>query len=169
MEDAFQIMIGLVTRYSEPFLLSNSSNVLYDEHTTLMRTELSTFKLMVKHNLPDLYDKFHRTGLPIEYLVYSQILNFYALQFSTSIVLRLWDLMFYQLHSEKHTSRGMWYVLTPAFMILKHFKEEMIQARTSLEIINILKNSGTIWYDPYKFGQELMDNIEELFSEKTVV
>lgn len=114
-------MVGLVTRYSEPFLLSSSANVLFDDHTTLMRKELSTFKLLIKYFLPDLFEKFHRTSLQIEFLVHRLILNFYARSFSTAIVIRLWDLIFYQLHSEKEAGRCVWYILTPAFMILKHF------------------------------------------------
>ena len=32
--------------------------------------------------------------------------------------------------------------------------------------MNLVKNSGPVWYDPYQFGQELLKTIEDLFCEK---
>lgn len=85
-----------------------------------MRYELITFKALVEQNLPKLYLKLKEIGMPIEMLVYKPILSLYATFFSSDIVLRLWDLIFFAFSTLNKADRkqGLWYILTPAYLVL---------------------------------------------------
>ena len=61
----------------------------------MMRYEITAFKAMVEHSLPDVYNKLKAIGLPLELLTYRQISSFYAAEFHTEVVHRLWDIIIF--------------------------------------------------------------------------
>jgi len=60
-----------------------------------MRLEIMTFKSLLENFLPTVFKKLKRLGIPIELIIYEHIMSLYANSFSTDIVLRLWDVIFY--------------------------------------------------------------------------
>jgi hypothetical protein len=85
-----------------------------------MRYEMTAFKTMVEHSLPKVYGKLKAIGLPIELLVYKPISSFYAAEFHTEIIHRLWDIIifFFSSTEKEDRKRGLWWLLSPAYLIL---------------------------------------------------
>lgn len=65
----------------------------------MMRYEMTALKTMIEHSLPNVYTKLKALGLPIELLTYRSITSFYAADFSTEVVHRLWDIIIFFLSS----------------------------------------------------------------------
>ena len=84
-----------------------------------MRYEMTALKTMVEHSLPKVYSKLKAFGLPIELLTYHSLTSFYARDFSTEVIHRLWDIMIFFLSSPQveDRKRGLWWLLSPAFLI----------------------------------------------------
>ena len=59
----------------------------------MMHYEMTALKAMVEHALPEVDSKLQAFGLPIEVLTYDSLTSFYATNFSTEVIHRLWDIM----------------------------------------------------------------------------
>lgn len=71
--------------------------------------------------LPKVFYKLKNFGFPFEIVFNECLLSFYARYFSSEIVYRLWDLIFFGLSHSKPSSRkqGLWFLLAPLYLILK--------------------------------------------------
>jgi hypothetical protein len=63
--------------------------------------------------------------MPLELLIYKPLLSLYSNFFSTDLVLRLWDLIFFWFGAKNKDDRkrGLWYVLAPAYLVLKKLEK----------------------------------------------
>ena len=86
-----------------------------------MRYEMIGFKALLRQNLPKVCDKLKILGYPVEHLIYESITTFYANYFSSEVVLRLWDLIIFNLSNKDYADRkrAIWFVLAPAFLIIR--------------------------------------------------
>jgi hypothetical protein len=86
-----------------------------------MRYEMTVFKAVLRENLPKLCDKFKILGFPVENLIYDSITSFYATFFSSEVVLRLWDLIIFNMSNKDKADRrrAVWHILAPAYLILR--------------------------------------------------
>ena len=118
-EDVFWILVGMIRNFPKPFSVSHS--LLVGESFSVMRNEMIAFKAMIEQFLPNVYHKLKEMGMPIEMIVYKPILSFYATFFSSDVVLSLWDNIFLYFGSSNkfQRKRALWYILSPAFLILK--------------------------------------------------
>ena len=118
-QECFSIIIGIVRCFPRPFSVDNS--VLLEKCESMMRYEMTALKAMIEHSLPKVHAKLKSMGLPIELLTYKPMSSFYAAQFHTEIIHRLWDIIiFYFSSTEKdERKRGLWWLLSPAYLILK--------------------------------------------------
>ena len=85
-----------------------------------MRYEMTAFKAMLEHALPKVHYKLKTLGLPLEFLFYRQISSFYAAEFHTEIIHRLWDIIifFFSSTEKDERKRGLWWLLSPAFFVI---------------------------------------------------
>jgi Rab-GTPase-TBC domain len=86
-----------------------------------MRNEMTIFKAILRENLPDLCDKLRLLGLPIEHLIYDSIATLYSNFFSSQVVSRLWDLIFFNMSTREKAERrrALWYIMAPAYLVLR--------------------------------------------------
>ena len=57
--------------------------------------------------------------------------SFYAQFFSSEVVLRIWDLIIFNLSNADKSAkkRALWYFMAPAYLILREKKEEILSAK----------------------------------------
>ena len=96
----------------------------------MMRYEMTALKAMIEQGLPSVYDKLKAFGLPIELLTSRSITSFYAADFPTEVVHRLWDIIIFWLSSPHKDQQkfGLWWLLSPAFLILQEKAEAICKA-----------------------------------------
>jgi hypothetical protein len=117
--------------------------------------------------LPKVFNKLKDFGLPIELLVFKPIVSLYSNTFSTDIVLRLWDLIFF-MFSQKNKSwhkRGLWYILGPAYLILKRKERQIMESPTCEDIMKVFSGGCALWFDPQQFINELYEVCQSIFVE----
>ena len=67
-QECFSILTGIIRSFPRPFSVEKS--ILVDRCDAMMRYEMTAFKAMVEHSLPEVYAKLKAIGLPIELLTY---------------------------------------------------------------------------------------------------
>lgn len=130
-----------------------------------MRNEMTAFKAILRENLPSICDKLLLLGLPIEYLIYDSLTSFYAHYFSTVVVLRLWDLIVFNLSNKDKIAkkRAVWYFMAPAYWILREREGDILNATSVEAVINIYRDGGAITYDPDWIVNDIRDLIKDIF------
>ena len=105
--------------------------------------------------------------MALELIVYKPIVSLYSNFFSTDLVLRLWDLIFFWFGAKEQADRkrGLWYVMAPAYLVLKKLQKQIVQAYNAKAIILLFSGGSTLWYDPVEFIRELNEVCEEVFVE----
>lgn len=98
-EESFWVLNGIIR--SIPRLYSTDASCLEGGRQSVMRNEMTIFKAILRENLPDLCDKLRYLGLPIEHLIYDSISSLYTNFFSSSVVLRLWDLIIFNMSTRE--------------------------------------------------------------------
>ena len=75
--------------------------------------------------------------------------SLYADFFHSDTVLRIWDLLIFYFNTSDQSSkrRGIWLLLAPALLIISMKQEQMLQAKTAKEIINIYNDGCGIDYN----------------------
>ena len=137
----------------------------------MMHYEMTALKAMVEHALPEVDSKLQAFGLPIEVLTYDSLTSFYATNFSTEVIHRLWDIMIEFLSSTQieQRRRGLWWLLSPAFLILQEKSDEICASLSCEEIISIYKAGGSsISYDPDWFVAKIKEINFRIFVEGNV-
>lgn len=127
-EAAFWLINAMVRVIPRLFSMSESS--LHGDRLSLMRSEMTTFKSILRQNLPQICDKIQQLGLSIENLVYDSITSFYAYDFSSEMLYRVWDMMIFAMGtgSKQERKRALWYVLSPAYYVLQKKQVELESA-----------------------------------------
>ena len=98
---------------------------------------MTTFKAMLEKYLPEVSNKLHEYGFPIEFLVYKCMTSFYTNYFTSDMVLRLWDIIIFNFSSggsNEERKRGLWWILSPAFLVLEE-KKTFIEKTTPVSQI----------------------------------
>jgi Rab-GTPase-TBC domain len=118
-EDGFWILNGIVRMI--PRLYSTDVSCLVSGRNSVMRNEMTAFHAILRENLPKICDKLHLLGLPVDRLIYESITSFYAHYFASDVVLRLWDLIIFNISNKDRfeKKRALWYFMAPAFWILR--------------------------------------------------
>ena len=133
---------------------------------------MTTFKAMLEKYLPEVFNKLHEYGFPIEFLVYKCMTSFYTNYFTSDMVLRLWDIIIFNFSSggsKEERKRGLWWILAPAFLVLEE-KKAFIEKTTSVsQIIQEFKSGPALIFDPDEFIQKLKVIIDKVFIEGTTV
>ena len=94
-EDAFWLLNGIVRMI--PRLFATDISCLEGGRISVMRNEMTAFKAVLRENLPDICDKLRLLGLPVDYLIYESLTSFYAHFFASPVVLRIWDLIIFNI------------------------------------------------------------------------
>jgi len=79
-----------------PFSFAVKESVLKGNINSVFRYELLALKVLVEHNLPEVFQKLKDFGFPLELLVYQSIISFYADYLGSELLLRLWDIMIFK-------------------------------------------------------------------------
>lgn len=129
-EDAFWLLNGIVRMI--PRLFSTDVSCLTGGRISVMRNEMTAFKAILRENLPVICDKLRLLGLPVDYLIYESLTSFYAHFFSSEVVLRLWDLIIFNLANKDKIAkkRALWYFMAPAYWILRERQQDILAATT---------------------------------------
>lgn len=129
-EDAFWLLNGIVRMI--PRLFSTDVSCLTGGRISVMRNEMTAFKAILRENLPVICDKLRLLGLPVDYLIYESLTSFYAHFFSSEVVLRLWDLIIFNLANKDKIAkkRALWYFMAPAYWILREKQQDILDATT---------------------------------------
>lgn len=95
-----------------------------------MRYEMTAFKAILRENLPQICDKLKIFGFSVEQLIYDSITSFYSCYFSSEVVLRLWDLIIFNLSNKdkNERKRAVWHILAPAYILLREKQEEILSS-----------------------------------------
>ena len=75
---------------------------------------------LMKLHFPLVYDHLKALGMPIDYYFYESFACFYSDTFSSDILLRLWDMVVFNLSTNSilNRKRALWYLLAvPLYMI----------------------------------------------------
>ena len=130
-EDAYWLLNGIVRMI--PRLFSTDISCLIGGRISVMRNEMTAFKAILRENLPHICDKLRLLGLSVDYLIYDSITSFYSHFFSSEVVLRLWDLIIFNLSNTDKVAkkRAVWYLMAPAYWIFKE-REVLILKATSI-------------------------------------
>lgn len=89
----------------------------------------------------------------------------YSSYFKSDVIYRLWDLIIYHLclDDKKSRRRGYWWLLSPAFIVLRSREKQIIAAKSANEIINLYQQGGIINYDPDWFVEKIKKFTEQVF------
>lgn len=160
---AFWLLNGIVRMM--PRLFSTDVSCLIGGRISVMRNEMTAFKAILRENLPLICDKLRLLGLPVDHLIYDSLTSFYAHFFSSEVVLRLWDLIIFSLANRDKVAkkRALWYLMAPAYWILKERQEDILAAKTSQEVIDIYNNGAAITYNPEWIVNDLKNLIRDIF------
>ena len=167
-EDAFWLLNGIVRMI--PRLFSTDVSCLIGGRNSVMRNEMTAFKAILRENLPQICDKLRLLGLPIDFLIYDSITSFYAHFFSSDVVLRLWDLIIFNLANKDKAAkkRALWYFMAPAFWILRERQKDILEAKSVQQVIEIYNNGCSITYNPDWIVNDLKNLIKEIFVTESV-
>ena len=137
IEDTFWIMVGIVRAF--PRLFNVKKSLLEEDTKSMMRYELIAFRTLVEKNLPEVHKKLKELGLSVEILIYRSIESMYSSFFKSDVVYRLWDQIIYNLSlgDKIERKRGLWWLLSPAYIILDSRKNRLVQAKSADEIIKL--------------------------------
>jgi hypothetical protein len=129
-EDSFWLLNGIIKAI--PRLFSTDISCLVGGRISAMRNEMTAFKAILKENLPKICDKLRILGLAVEHLIYDSITSFYSHFFSSDVVLRLWDLIIFNMSTDNKVERkrALWHFLAPAYIILREKQEEILKAKS---------------------------------------
>lgn len=129
-EDAYWLLNGIVRMI--PRLFSTDISCLIGGRISVMRNEMTAFKAILRENLPHICDKLRLLGLSVDYLIYDSITSFYSHFFSSEVVLRLWDLIIFNLSNTDKVAkkRAVWYLMAPAYWIFKEREVLILKANS---------------------------------------
>jgi len=164
-EDCFWILTGIIRSFPRPFAVMGS--VLNSDCDSVMRYEMTAFKAMLQQNLPAVHEKLKDYGLPVEFLVYKCLTSFYASYFHSEVVLRLWDIIIFNFCAadKAERKRGLWWLLSPAYFVLREKERNILKAKSCTEIINEFESGGALTYDPDAFIAEIKKINIKIFVE----
>jgi hypothetical protein len=167
-EDCFWILTGIIRSFPRPFAVTGS--VLNSDCDSVMRYEMTAFKAMLQQNLPAVHEKLKDYGLPVEFLVYKSMMSFYADYFTSEVVLRLWDIIIFNFSSsdKAERKRGLWWLLSPAYYVLREKQRNILKAKSCTEIIQEYQSGGALTYDPDYFVSEIREINKKIFVEGEV-
>jgi hypothetical protein len=148
-----------------PRLYSTDESCLLGGRNSVMRNEMTAFKAILRENLPHICDKLRLLGLPVDSLIYNPLTSFYAHYFSTEVVLRLWDLIIFNLSNKDkyEKKRALWYFMAPAYWILRERQADIISAKSSQEVHDLFMNGQSITYNPDWIVNDLKSLIKDIF------
>ena len=131
---------------------------------------MTAFKAMLQQNLPAVHEKLKDYGLPVEFLVYKSMMSFYADYFTSEVVLRLWDIIIFNFSSsdKAERKRGLWWLLSPAYYVLREKQRNILKAKSCTEIIQEYQSGGALTYDPDYFVSEIREINKKIFVEGEV-
>lgn len=126
---------------------------------------MTIFKAILRENLPELCDKLRYLGLPIEHLIYDSIASLYSNFFASAVVLRLWDLIIFNMSTREKVERrrALWYIMAPAYLILREKQTEIMNAKTVLQVVDIYNSGCVLTYNGDWIVGELKVLIKEIF------
>ena len=117
--------------------------------------------------MPKIHAKLKSIGLPLELLVYKQMSSFYAADFHTEIVHRIWDIIifFFSSTEKEERKRGLWWLLSPAYLILQEKEEKILASISCDQVIEVFKSGSAMSYDPDNFIDKIKDINQKIFIE----
>jgi hypothetical protein len=91
--------------------------------------------------------------------------SFYAHYFTSEVVLRLWDLIIFFISNPDRSlkKRALWYLMAPAYWILKERKNEILNATSLQEVYDLYQNGSALTYSPAWIVNDLRDLIINIF------
>ena len=97
-------------------------------------------------------------------------MSFYADYFTSEVVLRLWDIIIFNFSSSDKTERkrGLWWLLSPAYYVLREKQKNILKAKSCTEIIQEYQSGGALTYDPDFFVNEIREINKKIFVEGEV-
>jgi len=163
LEDAFWILIGFIKQFPRMWCLYDSS--LLDDGKTNFRFEFTALKAIISVHFPKITQKLYEVGLPVESLVYDSITSLYSDFFHSDTLLKIWDMTIFYFNTNDQSSkrRGIWLLMAPALLIIALKHQQIEQARTAEEIIEIYHEGCGIDYNPNNIISMLKDLIEDIF------
>jgi hypothetical protein len=93
--------------------------------------------------------------------------SFYASYFHSEVVLRLWDIIIFNFcaSDKAERKRGLWWLLSPAYFVLREKERNILKAKSCTEIINEFASGGALTYDPDQFIAEIKKINNKIFVE----
>lgn len=128
-EDAFWTLVGMVKAFNNVYSFDykepkNQTQYLhYSPYLTrriAFKNEMTILNCIIKVHYPQVFDKLKSLGMPLEWYFYEDLTQFFAYTFNSDIVLRLWDMIIFNLSTNQvdNRKRALWYLLSvPIYMI----------------------------------------------------
>lgn len=91
--------------------------------------------------------------------------SFYSHFFSSEVVLRLWDQIIFNFSNNDKVAkkRALWYFMAPAYLILREKKDEIMNANSIQQVIDLYNNGCALTYNPDWVITELKSLIKDIF------
>jgi hypothetical protein len=105
-EDAFWCLVGIVKAFTHVYCFDfkdpkeGSQHEYYSPFTTRrvsFKNEMVILNALIKLHHPFIFDKMKSLSIPIEWYFYDSFTSFFSTVFSSDLVLRLWDMVVFNL------------------------------------------------------------------------
>ena len=109
--------------------------------------------------------------MPIEWYFYTELTQFFAYSFSTEIVMRLWDMIVFNLSTNQieNRKRGLWYLISVPLYMIQMNAELILKAQTPNKVKDLLySRTASLNYNPNLFIDELLAIIKRVFVLKNI-
>lgn len=168
-EETFWVLNATIRAIPRMFAMEHSS--LEGHRASMLRNELTYVKSVLEQNLPEVSNKFKQIGLSVECLIYESMTSFYAYDFPSEVLFRVWDMLFFAMGTgtKSERKRAFWYILSPAYFVMKQKKTELLHSQTPKQLMDAYRNGFAATYNPDSVITELNEVVKTLFLTKNKI
>lgn len=107
--------------------------------------------------------------MPIEWYFYEDFSSFWANCFSSDLLLRLWDMVVFNLSTNelKNRKRALWYLLAVPIYMIQLNQDSILKSTDPIQLKELIFNrTASLNYNPNLFIDEILQIITKVFVKK---
>ena len=127
---------------------------------------MNILKSLIKLHFPLVHEHLKALGAPLEYYFYDSFSQFFTNSFSSEIVLRLWDMIVFNLstNSQDLRKRALWYLLAVPLYMVQVNLDAIMKSQNPIQVRVLLTDKTAAFnYNPNLFIDELLLIIRQVF------
>eukprot|EP00347_Sterkiella_histriomuscorum_P017570 403348829 len=179
-EDAFWSLVGIVKAFNNLFIFDfkepkedmiNQYQVYSPtiSRRVLFKNEMNILTCLIQLHYSQIYEHLKSLSVPIDYYFYDSFTELFTSDFSSDIILRLWDMVVFNLSTNTvdNRKRALWYLLAVPLYMIQANMEGILKSSDPKQIKSLLINrTSSINYNPNLFIDELLTIIKQVFVKK---